>query len=145
MKYSIGILLIFLKLSLSQRHDEIISIKVLTEQLMIALSHYLTQCESRPYRGQCLNTTNLQNDGQVKIIIWDPDGNILEEVSEQSPRSKFWNKFEKKFMLWHDFGESSCSTRMREMVRSIYKRRPMSLVTSLDYSSMVCIISEKIN
>ncbi len=143
MKIIIGILFLFIESSVGQSQEEKVAVKDLAEQSMIALSNYLTPCDSSPYYGRCLNTTNLPNDSQVKIIVWNPLGNIIEELSTPNPRSKIWYlpRIEKKFMIFHDFGESSCSNRIRDMIRSIYKRKPKSLVTSLDYSSMVIYLS----
>ena len=40
-------------------------------------------------------------------------------------------------MLVHDMGKSSCSKRMKKLIRRSYKNKPGAAVLTLDYSSIV--------
>jgi hypothetical protein len=37
----------------------------------------------------------------------------------------------------HDMGESSCSNKMKKLIRRIYAKKPEAAVISIDYSSIV--------
>ena len=77
------------------------------------------------------------------IFIWDHDANIIDYISNTKPRSQYLIENQKMksnlIMYKHDIGESSCSKRLRDLIRLSYRKQPASLVISLDYSKIVSL------
>ena len=100
---------------------------------------YLLLCkvwQCKKYRSK----TQISNES--RILIWDSDANIVDFVSKKKPHSKHQMKLQNITNLIiheHDIGESTCSSRIRELIKLAYQKQPNSLIISLDHSSVVSL------
>ena len=142
------------------------AIGILAKQTYIAFKNLLSKCEYVPEEiksggkillnikkaicfdflilyealqcGKYQGKTQISNES--RILIWDSDANIVDFVSKKKPHSKHQMKIDKitnLIIYEHDIGESTCSNRIRKLIRLAYEKEPKSLIISLDHSSIV--------
>ena len=127
-------------------NDEKKAIAALSEQLIIAMHDYISGCSIMPIEKSCyssqrsMNTIKSEISGKkelVKILVWNKNLEIKEALSLSNYKSQELDKFKEIVLLVHDMGESSCSKRMKKLIRRSYKNKPDAAVLTLDYSSIV--------
>ncbi len=93
------------------------------------------------------NSNQDQIDNQrrnlVQIIVWNESGNMVEILDETRTRSDVWNDLQKHNLLAvvHDWGESSCSSSIRKLIKSLYEAKPDHKVITFDYSNHVIMFA----
>ena len=127
-------------------NDEKIAIATLSQQLVIAMHDYISGCSIIPIEKSCytsqrsMDTIKGEISGKkelVKILVWSKNLEIKESLSLSNYKSQELYKFKEIVLLVHDMGESSCSKRMKKLIRRSYKNKPDAAVLTLDYSSIV--------
>ena len=127
-------------------NDEKKAIATLSEQLVIAMHDYISGCNIIPIENSCYTSQRSMETIQseisrkkklVKILVWSKNLEIKESLSLSNYKSQELDKFKEIVLLVHDMGESSCSKRMKKLIRRSYKNKPDAAVLTLDYSSIV--------
>ena len=127
-------------------NDEKKAIATLSEQLVIAMHDYISGCNIVPIEKSCYTSQRSMETIQseisrkkklVKILVWSKNLEIKESLSLSNYKSQELDKFKEIVLLVHDMGESSCSKRMKKLIRRSYKNKPDAAVLTLDYSSIV--------
>ena len=127
-------------------NDEKKAIATLSEQLVIAMHDYISGCNIIPIEKSCYTSQRSMETIQseisrkkklVKILVWSKNLKIKESLSLSNYKSQELDKFKEIVLLVHDMGESSCSKRMKKLIRRSYKNKPDAAVLTLDYSSIV--------
>ena len=122
------------------------AIATLSEQLVIAMHDYISGCNIVPIEKSCYTSQRSMETIQseisrkkklVKILVWSKNLEIKESLSLSNYKSQELDKFKEIILLVHDMGESSCSKRMKKLIRRSYKNKPDAAVLTLDYSSIV--------
>ena len=121
---------------------EIEAVGVLTEQLFIAASNYISECNLVPVEKSCQHQNRTMNitKGQdlINILVWNKKGDIVENLSKSKYKTLNLPKVKEDIVtLVHDMGESSCSLRMKNLISNAYLHKPEAFVISIDYSSIV--------
>ena len=128
-------------------NDEKIAIATLSEQLVNAMHDYISGCSIIPIEKSCyfsqrsMETIQSEISGKrelMKILVWSNNLEIKESLSLSNYKSQEIDKFKQIVLLIHDMGESSCSNKMKNLIRRSYIKKPEAAVLSLDYSSIVC-------
>ena len=108
------------------------------------MSDYISECRFVPIEENPCSQNNWSIESLkveiskgkqlVKVLIWNPNVEIIEVLSTSNYRSKFLSKYREVILFIHDMGESAYSERMRNLIRKSYVKKPEALVISLDYS-----------
>ena len=78
------------------------------------------------------------NGSLVNLIIWTKDAEIAETLSRSVSKNFTIPLIDDLVIFAHDMGESSCSNRMRSLVKNAYIKKPIrTAVISIDYSPVV--------
>ena len=126
--------------------DEKEAVAALSEQLVNAMHDYISECNIIPIGKSCYSNIRsmdtIKSDisdkkESVKILVWNKDVEIVEALSLSNYKSQEIDKYKELVLLIHDMGESSCSKRMKKLIRRSYKNKPKAAVLTLDYSSIV--------
>ena len=126
--------------------DEKQAVADLSEQLVNAMHDYISECNIIPIGKSCYSNIRsmdtIKSDisdkkESVKILVWNKDLEIVEALSLSNYNSQEIDKFKEVVLLIHDIGESSCSNKTKNLIRTSYKEKPDATVLSLDYSSIV--------
>ena len=121
-------------------------VAALSEQLVNAMHDYISGCSLIPIEKSCyssqrsMNTIRSEISGKrelVKILVWSKNLEIKESLSLSNYKSQEIDKFKQIVLLIHDMGESSCSNKMKKLIRRSYIEKPEAAVVSLDYSFIV--------
>ena len=127
-------------------NDEKKAIATLSEQLVIAMHDYISGCNFIPIEKSCYTSQRSMETIQseisrknrlLQILVWSKNLEIKEALSLSNYKSQELDKFKEIVLLVHDMGESSCSKRMKKLIRRSYKNKPDAAVLTLDYSSIV--------
>ena len=116
------------------------TIAILAEQVLVSLSGYLKNCDYFPSKDLNCVPTNFHfgnSKNNVTVIVWNPEGEMIEMLSDDNYQSRVIHKSDDLVFLLHDFAESACSAKMRKFVRESYNKKPKSTIMSLDFSSIV--------
>ena len=122
------------------------AVAALSEQLVNAMHDYISGCSIIPIGKSCyfsqrsMETIRTEISGKrelMKILVWNKNLEIKEALSVSNYKSQELHKFKEIVLLVHDMGESSCSKRMKKLIRRSYKNKPDAAVLTLDYSSIV--------
>ena len=73
----------------------------------------------------------------VNLIIWNRNAEISEILSRSVSKNVTLPFIEDLVIFVHDMGESSCSTRMRSLIKNAYSKKPNTAVMTIDYSPVV--------
>ena len=123
------------------------AVAALSEQLVNAMHHYISGCSIIPIEKSCYFSQRSMETIQseisrkrelMKILVWSNNLEIKESLSLSNYKSQEIDKFKEIVLLIHDMGESSCSNKMKNLIRRSYIKKPEAAVLSLDYSSIVC-------
>ena len=129
---------------------ELQAVLTLSNQLHIALKNYISECTLVPVGNSCQNQTRQRNiaKGQdlVNIIVWNRNAGIEKILSRSITESSSLPKIEDLVIFVHDMGESSCSERIRKLIRDSYRKKPDNIVITIDYSPIVsfCVLKSRI-
>ena len=153
MKNILLVLLLTISYNKAKReHEKLIpnnekkAIATLSEQLVIAMHDYISGCSIIPIENSCyfsqrsMGTIQSEISGKrelMKILVWNKNLEIKESLSLSNYKSQEIDKFKQIVLLIHDMGESSCSNKMKNLIRRSYIKKPEAAVLSLDYSSIV--------
>ena len=130
------------------KDDEVKAVAMLAEQLVKAMTNYISDCYTIPIEKSChissRSMDDIKNDIKskrdlVKLLVWNRNLEIVEVLSLSNPKSQELSEMQETVLLIHDMGESSCSSRFRKLIRRSYVKNPNATVLSLDYSSIVSI------
>ena len=120
---------------------ELQAIHTLSNQLHIALKNYISECNLVPVGNSCQDQSRQMKikKGQdlVNIIVWNQNAEIEKILSRSIEESSSLPEIEDLVILVHDMGESSCSERMRKLIRDSYRKKPDNVVITIDYSPIV--------
>ena len=126
--------------------DEKQAVATLSEQLFNAMHDYISGCSIIPIEKFCYSSIRSMDTIKseisvkielVKILVWSKNLEIKETLSLSNYKSQEIDKFKEIVLLIHDMGESSCSNKMKNLIRRSYIEEPEAAVLSLDYSSIV--------
>ena len=113
----------------------------LSKQIHYALSNYISNCNLVPVEKSCKiqKRTMEVKAGQdlVNLIIWNRNAEISEILSRSVSKNVTLPFIEDLVIFVHDMGESSCSTRMRSLIKNAYSKKPNTAVMTIDYSPVV--------
>ena len=70
---------------------------------------------------------------------------ILLCVSRSIAETTSMPKIEDLVIFVHDMGESSCSERIRKLIRDSYRKKPDNIVITIDYSPIVSFRSKSVH
>ena len=128
---------------------ELQAVLTLSNQLHIALKNYISECNLVPVGNSCQKQTRQMNiaKGQdlVNIIVWNRNAGIEKILSRSITESNSLPKIEDLVIFVHDMGESSCSERMRKLIRDSYRKKPDNIVITIDYSPIVSFCSKSVH
>ena len=128
-------------------NDEKTAIATLSEQLLIAMHDYISGCSIIPIGKSCyfsqrsIETIRTEISGKrelMKILVWNKNLEIKESLSLSNYKSQEIDKFKQIVLLIHDMGESSCSNRMKNLIRRSY-----TFCVSSSVSSFVLVFNHK--
>ena len=122
------------------------AVAAFSEQLVNTMQDYISGCSLIPIEKSCYSSQRSmdtirseisQKRELVKILVWSKNLEIKESLSLSNYKSQEIDKFKQIVLLIHDMGESSCSNKMKNLIRRSYIKKPEAAVLSLDYSSIV--------
>ena len=135
-----GMKLVLLLTFVASANCIVTEIPILAQQTLIAMSSYLEPCDFIPQEGKCVKNDH-QSIGysqEVVFIVWSEKGEIAEVLSFQNLNGSNILKNATDLVLFvHDFGQSSCSTKVRNLIQSSLRKKPGSILISVDYSPTV--------
>ena len=71
------------------------------------------------------------------IVFWNKNAEIIDTLSQSVCKTFKMPQVEDLVIFVHDMGESSCSTRMRSLIKNAYSKKPNTAVMTIDYSPVV--------
>ena len=78
-----------------------------------------------------------QEHGELKILVWDTNGKIAKVITKSNVEAHNLKPGSDLVILSHSLGESSCSTSMKKLIKSINENHPKKVVVTIDYSKLV--------
>ena len=123
----------------------------LSEQLVNAMANYISGCHEIPIEKSCdfssssmdtIKSEIADNSELAKVLVWNKNLEIVEVLFlSNNLESQELSKLNESVLLIHDMGESSCSDKMRQLIKESYTEKPETAVITLDYSSIVSCFS----
>ena len=133
---------------------EIEAVATLTEQLVNAMANYISACHEIPIEKSCDFSSSSMNTIKSefadkrelsKVLVWNKNLEIVEVLSLSNKlESQELSKFNESVLLIHDMGESSCSERIRKLIKDSYRKKPDNIVITIDYSPIVSFCSKSV-
>ena len=128
---------------------ELQAVLTLSNQLHAALKNYISECNLVPVGNSCQKQTRQMKitKGQdlVNIIVWNRNAGIEKILSRSITEENSLPKIEDLVIYVHDMGESSCSERIRKLIRDSYRKKPDNIVITIDYSPIVSLCPKSVN
>ena len=140
-------------LSLQKWHQkyELEAVATLSEQLVNAMANYISGCHEIPIEKSCdfssssmdtIKSEIADKRELAKVLVWNKNLEIVEVLSfSNNLKSQKLSKHNEPVLLIHEMGESSCSDKMRKLIKESYRKKPETAVITLDYSSVVSCFS----
>ena len=115
--------------------------------MFVALSNYISECNLVAFGKLCQNQIRpiniIKGQDLVNLVLWNKNGEIIDNLSKSKEKVLDLPEVKEDVVVFiHDMGESSCSLRMKNLIKDAYQKKPDTLVISVDYSSIVSILNE---